>query len=236
MNPKRALRAIADLVLPRACVVCGAGLMPSEDTICINCLGDLPLTHFENRSRNPMADRLNALIDGDPERYAYAAALFFYDDLSGYGNITRQLKYRRDFACGKHFARMLGQRLAASPLYADVDAVVPVPLHWTRKWKRGYNQAEIIAREVAAALGTSCSTGILRRRRRTGTQTLLSGEQKAKNVAGAFRAGYAGPLRHILLVDDVFTTGATTVECFKALRTVYGPQLRISVATLAVVE
>lgn len=249
LDLKTFLSALADLFLPRVCIVCGKPLIPCEHHICMVCLEDLPLTHFETLSRNPMADRLNAALP-DETRYAYASALFFYSPSAGYDKITKALKYRRNFAAGRYFARMLGERLAASPLYSDVDMVVPVPLHWMRWWSRGYNQAAVIASEVARCLGTPCSSRMLRRVRRTASQTSLSASARIDNVSSAFRAGNRiscacslspsgaaqSAFRHILLVDDVFTTGATTVACITALRAALGPDVRISVVALAVVE
>ena len=203
------------------------------------------------------------------ENYAYAAALFFYRTDSGYSNISRQLKYHGNLPAGRFFGRMLGEKLAMSEHLSDIDAVIPIPLHWTRKWSRGYNQAEIIAQEVASAIGAPLRADILERCRRTRTQTKLTIEGKAANVQGAFRVrpgiinsvrttdsnnalrpitncpprpcrnkadayGPAGP-KHLLLVDDVFTTGSTLHACYAALREVFPPSVRISVATLAFV-
>lgn len=241
LDLKTSLSALADLVLPRVCVVCGRGLLPCEKHICLSCLADLPETHFASMGHNPMADKFNARIAGDThEPYAYAAALFHYSPDSPYSHITRELKYNRNFSEGKHFARMLGKRLAESSLFADISLITPVPLHWTRKWTRGYNQAEIIARELGKALDVPCRTDLLQRCRRTRSQTGISGEAKADNVAGAFMAtkkaasvlAEAGSA-HILLADDVFTSGSTAGECFRALRAVSGPDVRISVASLA---
>lgn len=171
------------------------------------------------------------------ERYAYAAALFFYRAESDYSKITRCIKYQGRLEVGKHFGRLLGEKLAGSSLFSDVDAVVPVPLHWLRRWKRGYNQAEVIASGVAECLGIPMRADILRRIRRTRTQTRLSIAEKRANVSGAFAIpakppAEPTPFRHILLVDDVFTTGSTLHACFVALRSVFPPSVRISVATL----
>ena len=250
---KPLLAAVADLVFPRECVVCGGILAPGEAHICAHCASDIPLTRYENRECNPMADALNARIQerivaegGAYEPYSRACALFFYKADSPYSNISKSLKYRYNRSSGRFFASMLGERLAASPLYADVDAVVPVPLHWTRRWKRGYNQAEVIAEAICAMLPSAkLFPSMLRRRSRTRSQARLSSAaERAANLRGAFVArpvpfsgsGSAPSApRHILLVDDVCTTGATLCECHRALRAAFGPSVRISVATLGFV-
>lgn len=240
----RGLRAAGEILLPRLCIVCGQRLLLEEKHLCLDCLADLPQTFFWTMSHNPMADRFNEIIrnkgSNGQERYAHAAALFFYHSEADYRLIPYQIKYHGNTDAGGWFGRMLGRRLAASAMFRDVDLVVPVPLHWTRRWKRGYNQAEVIASAVADAMGVQMRTDILRRRRRTRTQTKMSIDEKVRNVADAFTASAvppedAGRISHILLVDDVFTTGSTLYACFSALRSVFPPSVRISVATLAFV-
>jgi len=207
-------------------------------------MADLPLTYNWMRTHNPMADRFNERIqeglltrEGLPhEPYAYAAALFTYSSDSGYKEIPQALKYDGNIPAGRFFAAMLGEKLSLSEHFMDVDLVVPVPLHPLRRFKRGYNQAEIIAQEVSSRLGCAISPSALKRIRYTKTQTKVLVQEKAANVSGAFRAK---PIafrnkEHILLIDDVFTTGSTLYECYKAVREHFDG--RISVATLAVVE
>lgn len=244
----KGLRAAADVILPRTCAVCGTRLNLDERHLCLHCMAELPLTHFWERSHNEMADRFNRMIErgidsyltgGRLERYAYAVALFFYDGEGEYRRIPHQLKYHAGLSLGRDFGRMLGRKLRESGHFKDVDAVIPVPLHWTRRWKRGYNQAEVIAGEVALELGVFMRTDILRRNRRTRTQTKVSPKEKAINVKGAFEADKAKAIedgyRHVLLVDDVFTTGSTLHNCFLALRAVLPVSVRISIATLGFV-
>lgn len=240
---------LLDLFLPRTCPVCGGFLTRKEVSVCAACLADLPRTGFASMRNNQMSDRFNALIQRDLlscpspggssfERYVFAAALFFYRPGSGYRRITHRLKYHSDFKTGRYFSRMLGQELARSVLFQDVGAVIPVPLHWSRRWSRGYNQAEIIAQEVALQLGAVLKRDVLVRVRRTKTQTKKSVAEKTANVAGAFKvrnvAGLEG-VSHILLVDDVFTTGATLYSCYMAIKEGVGSGVRISIATLACV-
>ena len=291
-NITRGLRAVADLFLPRVCVVCGRRLLLNERIICLYCQADIPLTHFWKMKSNAMADRFNAVIQvglekaweaedeeyqgiydaggdgsGDKdgaegsydvsmrpdsffsitmrrprnsyERYAFAAALFFYSHEEDFRHVLYKLKYEGRTDVGKHFGHMLGVKLSSSAIFKTVDCVMPVPLHWARKWKRGYNQAEVIAREVADALGVPLRCDILVRRRRTHTQTKLDIKGKATNVEGAFgvhdSVKQLHDIKHILLIDDVFTTGATLHACFVALRSVFPTSIRISVATLAFV-
>lgn len=194
-----------------------------------------------------MSDKFNARFDNDTyEPFSYAAALFFYpEDSLGedvhYDRITKAIKYNSNFEAASLFSDLLAEELASSPLFSDVDMVIPVPLHFLRHWKRGYNQAELIARSIARRLDAGLCTRTLKRRRRTRSQATLPMESKASNVQGAFvlreNKSTQPPKepRHILLVDDVFTSGSTLDECRKALRRRYGMQVRISIATLAFV-
>lgn len=239
------MKEMLDLMMPRTCLVCGRQLGAREEHLCIWCAADLPLTGYWMRVHNPMADELNAVLerhraDGTPMDYVRAAALLFYHHENPYKQIPRALKYGHNLAAGRFFAARLGACMAGAAHFADVDVVIPVPLHWFRRWRRGYNQAEVIAAELARALHATLRTDVLYRARRTRTQTRLDADARLKNVKGVFRVrpGAWGAIlpRHLLLVDDTFTTGATLSACYFALREVLGPGPRISVATLSVVQ
>lgn len=241
---KRIAQAI-DLLIPRTCIVCGRKLLSAERHICLGCMAEMPLTYFWKQSHNPMSDRFNEVIQKNLseltvwEPYAYATALFTYHAEAPFKRIPYNIKYKGDIRAGEYFGKMLGSRLMKEELWKNADIVIPIPLHWTRKFRRGYNQAEAIASGLASAMGIPVRTDILVRRKRTRTQTKLDIEGKAKNVAGAFtvneKALAFNGLKHMIIVDDVFTTGSTLMACFTALRTVFPPDVRISVATLAFV-
>jgi len=130
--------------------------------------------------------------------------------------IIRCLKFGELPGLGAPLGEALGGRLEDSRM--RVDVVVPVPLHWRRRWRRGYNQAEVIASRVAGRLGVGIDTTVLRRTRATRSQTGRSRRERADNVRGAFEAAHRR-LRgaDVLLIDDVVTTGATMRECARAL-------------------
>lgn len=265
---------LLDFLFPRRCVVCARELAVGEVSICSECLSDVPYTYFWSLELNPMAVKINGKIEEwlvENNNFSYvpfsqACALMFYRHGSAYRDIPMQIKYYRNFDVARLFGRDLGSRMAAFPQYADVDCIIPVPLHLLRRLKRGYNQAELLARGIAegmaaalpapaapappapaAHVAPAVRTDILKRRKYTRTQTLLSAEAKLRNVDSAFvvspkwlqSRGTAQPtsaltlsqFHHILLVDDVCTTGATMFECYKVLRAVYPG--KISFATLS---
>ena len=242
LEMRTSLSALASLALPGWCTVCGRRLNYRERFLCLECMADLPLTRFETLGHNPMADRYNSAFAAqiqEYEPYQWAVALLYYNAYTGYANIPRNLKYYRSTAEGRYFARMLSHNIALATHFRDIDLIVPVPLHWLRKLRRGYNQAAVIGSELSRCLGVPMDERLLVRVRRTTTQTALDREAKARNVQGAFslngRSAASHAVHHILLVDDVMTSGATLAQCHSALRTYFGPEVRISCATLAFV-
>ena len=236
------IKEMADIFMPRQCLVCGRKLGIRERHLCIWCSSDLPFTYYWENSHNVMANKFNGVLehfrnDGEQMMYSYATALMFYHGDNPYKEIPKAVKYHYNLAAGRFFASLLGQKMARTKEFRDVNAVIPVPLHWLRKRRRGYNQAEVIASAIARELGAPLLPNALIRRRRTGTQTRLDASSRLKNVRGVFRvSSLPEGLRHVLVVDDTFTTGATLAACYLALRPALGPDVRISVATLSVVD
>ena len=228
--------------MPRQCLVCGRTLGLHERHLCIWCASDLPFTYYWEHSHNTMAGKFNGLLekfreDGEAMDYSYATALLFYHGDNPYKEIPRAVKYHYNISAGRFFASLLGRYMSGARQFRDVDAVIPVPLHWLRRRRRGYNQAEVIAAAIARELGAQLLPKALVRRRRTSTQTRLDAASRLQNVRGVFRVRQLPEgLRHVLLVDDTFTTGATLATCYLTLRPALGTAVRISVATLSVVD
>ena len=229
-----ALSGLRNLFFVRECAVCGEELDSGEHLVCNRCISDIPLTRFWGYSENAAMERLAGC------RVYNASALFFYRHESPYCDIVRQFKYGRRESLGLWAARLLGGYLASGGLYNDVQAVVPVPLHPIKRWKRGFNQAEIIARGVAEKLGDKpVVPHLLQRRRYTSTQTRRSKSSRQSNVSRAFAVNRrelerlkATGVTHILILDDVLTTGATLSECIRLLQ----DHFTVSAATLGFVE
>ncbi|MCC8062029.1 MAG: ComF family protein [Rikenellaceae bacterium] len=230
----RPLHWLGDQFFPAVCPVCGEALGRGERTICLRCRWDMPLTDYWTAEDNPAAKMLRNRI---PD-LCQAAALLYFRHESGYRAMIHSLKYsgRRDIAVA--LGEMFGRELRESPLYDDIEVLVPVPLHWTKRMHRGYNQAEEICTGLGRSMGIPSDFRSLKRIRRTRTQALhRDADARRRNVEGAFRLCRPERLqgKHILLVDDVLTTGATITACAEAIRRVL-PDARISVATLAAVR
>lgn len=146
--------------------------------------------------------------------------------------LVQLLKYGGIYTLAKPLGAMLA---SACPLTEPIDLVVPVPMHWLRRWKRGFNQAELLGNEVARRIGVNAGSAV-RRKRRTPPQAGLSDSVRRRNVSGAFAVPKPSAVRglHVLLVDDVLTTGATASACASALKR--AGARRVSVLTLARVD
>lgn len=224
---------LRELFFPRFCPVCGKPLEQDEKDFCLECFSDLPLTYFWDWDDNPLRRRLEEKCT-----VGYGAALFHFRLESPYHYLMHRIKFEGGKNLGYRLGYLLGLYLKDGSGFGPVDIIVPVPLHPLRRFRRGYNQSQIIASGIAAALGVPVCPGLLKRRRWTRPQSGISGNGKSRNVEGAFRTDDAqgeklkdGGFQHILLVDDTITTGSTISECVKVLP----PFFRVSVASLAFV-
>lgn len=225
------MREFADLILPRVCPVCGRMLSGVEREICLDCLSSLPLTYFWSYKNNPAEELFWGKV-----YFQRASSLFFYGDDSPYRRLIHEFKYNGRQEIGIILGSMLGRKLKESGLYNDVEFVSAVPLSPLKYWIRGYNQAGIIAKSIARELGVGVIRGALQKRAFVRSQTTMNPQERWSNASASFKLSNDIKIRgrHILLVDDVLTTGATLEACGSALLSADG--CRVSVATLAYVE
>lgn len=223
------LNKLLDLVAPRFCVVCGNRLAVSEDYVCSVCNLHLPRTGFQSHADdNQMVRMLWGLMP--VER---ATALFYYAPGTQTTHILETLKYNDQPEIGITMGRLMAQELKESGFFDGIDLIIPIPLARSRQRQRGYNQCTMLARGVSEATGIQVVESVVIRERFEKSQTRLDRWERLENVEGLFALRNPQSLRgkHVLLIDDVMTTGATVCSCSQPLQQVEG--LRISVLTLA---
>jgi ComF family protein len=220
---------IAALFFPPLCPACGRVMAGGEGFLCTACQWEMPLTGYENQADNPVVRRFWGLV---PVRNA--TAFLWFTDGSGFRRVVHAFKYGGRWALARDLGRWFGRVLADTDAYAGVDVIVPVPLHYRKILKRGYNQSEYIARGVAAAMERPVETRAVVRRVNNPSQTRTRAiHERWENVEDIFDVRRAGRLagKHILLVDDVMTTGATVGSCAEAIVAAV-PGCRVSIAVL----
>lgn len=236
MNP---FASLLNLFIPRECHLCNRTLLDEEQFVCEPCLSKLPVTFYEmywlnksgiNTDLNPMEQRFAGQLPLN-----HACAPFFYSRDSSLASLFHDFKYRGFSKLAVRLGSEGTKILLPTGFFDSVDLILPIPLHWTKKWKRGYNQSEMIAKGISSATGIPVDTR-LRARRPHRTQTSLSAEQRMLNTRGIFEIRDTSGLdgKHILLVDDVCTTGATLLSAGEAIAASVN-NVRISIFTLGVV-
>ena len=216
------------LIFPKVCYACGKSLFKTEDCICTSCLFHLPKTNYHLFSDNPVVK----LFWGRTNIYS-ASSLYSFSKGSKVQHLIHQLKYRGKKEIGTSLGKYYGKELKTAPMFSSANIVLPVPLHPKKLKKRGYNQSETFAQGIAESMDAESPNGILIRTYASETQTKKSRFERWKNVEEIFKITSPEKIegKHILLVDDVVTTGATLEACANKLLEV--PNTKVSIATIA---
>lgn len=226
---KQWLQAASDVVLPRLCPVCGKALDGDERWLCRHCMADLPRTRYEDVPFNAMEQHFAGKVP--IER---ATAYFFYEKGSPYASVLHDIKYHSSPRMGQWLAARAVHDMQASRFFDGIDLVTAVPLHRSKLAHRGYNQSEYIARGIANALNVPYLE-TLQATRPHSTQTHKGALERWQNIQGSYALNKknANQLtgKHILLIDDVVTTGSTLTVCAELLKSIHGTT--ISLFTLA---
>ncbi|MDD2961440.1 MAG: phosphoribosyltransferase family protein [Muribaculaceae bacterium] len=231
MNIKDIRQCFIDLLFPRSCPVCGTTLGYQEPYICIGCMTDIPLTRFNEIEFN----KAEQLFAGKVE-IEHASSLFFYTKSSPYANILHDIKYRNRPPMAEWLAWKLTLPIASTNYFDGIDYIIPIPLHYTKKGERGYNQSEYVAQGISRATGIEMKT-YLKARIPHATQTHKGLYERWQNTLDIFEIAASESLegKHILIVDDVITTGSTLVSAAKEFKSKY-KDIKISAFSLAAAQ
>lgn len=219
---------LLNLLFPHLCNGCGNYLVSGEKNICITCLHDLPYTDYHLYANNRAAKQLWGRLPC----HAVMAMLYFKKG-TRVQQLMHRLKYNGQTALGIELGQLLGERLKQSSAFTGIDYIVPVPLHKRRERLRGYNQSKCIADGISACLEVPVLTNILVKPFSTASQTRKGRFNRYENLRSVFQVTDVQSIKgkHILLVDDVMTTGATLEACGLVLFA--GGIEKLSIATLA---
>lgn len=219
---------VVEFFFPTLCVTCGDRLVTQENFLCIDCWHDLPVTNFHFNAENKVAQLFWGRV-----KIENATAFFGYNKGSNYQHLIHFVKYKGLKELGFETGRRFGIALSESPQFNAVDIILPVPLHPKKQKVRGYNQSEWIAKGISQSMLKPVSIDNLKRNLHTSTQTRKNRYERWENVDNIFEVTRPEEFigKHVLIIDDVVTTGSTLESC--ALQLLKIEHVKVSIATLA---
>ena len=222
------LQDFVSLFFPNLCPACDNVLENYEEHICTICQFKMPETNFYTMNQNPLEQLFWGRVD-----IQAATAHYYYSSAGRVRNLIHQLKYNEQKELGIYLGKELGNDLLKTTWNAQLDAIIPVPLHPSRLKSRGYNQSEVIAQGISQTLNIPILTNNLIRREHKTSQTHRARYARWKNVSSIFEVKNTSEIKdkHLLLVDDIITTGATIEACAEQLLKV--PGIKVSIASVA---
>ena len=225
------MKSLLKLFFPDQCSACDELLSEGEAFVCTSCRHTLPVTHLHTTTLNPIQKLLYGRTTIHLE-----AALFYFDKKTRVQQLIHNLKYRRQEQLSPFMGNWLGSQLAEAPAFAAIDCVIPVPLHKSRLRERGYNQVAGFGKAIAHCLNKPYYDAILYRTKATRTQVFLNRVFRGTEVLDSFAVTETASLqgKHILLVDDLITTGGTIEGCALALQQI--SDIKLSVAVMAIAQ
>ena len=223
--------SLVEALLPRYCYGCKGILVSGEKILCSKCLLEISHTYNFLDKNNDLANRVSIYYPINN-----ATAFIYFNSHSLTSSLIHKFKYNEDLIVGKYLTNLFCHQLKEKEWIKEIDFILPLPLHWRRKIHRGYNQSEIISKEIGKYFNIKVKTNCIKRIRYNQSQTKMTKEKRWDNVKDIFEVKNTKQLegKHILLVDDIATTGASLNYCIKALSTI--KDINISVLVLASTE
>lgn len=229
---RRYLDGFLHLLFPSKCLSCQQELAASEAICCSICLGEIAFTHFEEGEDSTQLDEL---FWGRMDVHS-TYSLLYYEKSNNVKPILQALKYQNRPDVGWYFGEMIGKRLKEHPKFSTIDLLIAVPLHRKKRYTRGYNQSEELVKGLQRAWPVKSMFSALSKHKHTISQTTLGRFKRWDNVENLF---HVDPrilsYRHIAIVDDVVTTGATLEAIMRSIRKI-SPSIQISVISLALAK
>jgi len=225
---KNALHPLLHLFIPHHCAGCGSDIMSRQQVLCMHCINRLPVTGFHMYADNP----IEKIFWGRMQVTDAASYLYFSKD-SLLQHIVHELKYKGNKELGYFIGRKMGEALLQTHRFHDIEALIPLPLFAARERKRGYNQALVLCEGMADVLSLPILKQVIRRAASSETQTNKNRIDRWLNMQGKFELHQPEAIagKHVLLIDDVITTGATLEACGQAILT--AANTRLSIMTMA---
>lgn len=225
------LKDLMQLFYPKLCANCENQLSQNENVVCTYCRHDLSLTNFTDYSNNKISQTFYGRI-----KIEKANSLLFYRKKGSTKNLIHQLKYKGNEDVGMFLGNWLGEILKENNEFSNVDFIVPVPLHSKKLRQRGYNQVSKFGASLSKHLNIPFIENVLLRTSASKTQTFKARFERFNNIDTKFLLKNTSIFtnKHVLLIDDVITTGATLEACTKELQRTYG--IKVSLLTMAYTE
>ncbi len=226
---KSILKDFIALFYPDLCLICYENLLKQEEFICINCQHKIPKTNCFKEPNNNVSKLFWGRV-----MLENAVALFIFNKGGSLQKLISQLKYKDNKNLGIFLGKQLGYAIKENNQFNTVDAIIPVPLHPKKEQKRGYNQSNYIAKGIQTILQKEVILNVLIRTENTDSQTRKKRFSRWENMAASFNTNNSTILenKHILLIDDIVTTGATLEACAHELLSIKG--VKVSIATIGV--
>lgn len=229
MNITETAKALLHLFFPHCCAGCGSNTINNEQLLCLSCINRLPLTNFHLYTENPVQHIFRGRLP-----IVNATSYMYFTKDSLLQHLMHQFKYNNRKDIGAWFGKRLGEALKSSTRFIMPDALLPIPLFAARERRRGYNQAHVLCTGMSEIMGIPVLKDIVIRSVATESQTRKNRVERWQNMEGRFflKNPVAIKNRHLLLVDDVITTGATLEACGQTL--LAAGNVRLSVATMGI--